>query len=166
MSAIIAIDPGLTGAIALLDGDELHVWDMPTRQDGKRAEVDGAALALIVGGLGTTDATLERVGAMPQQGLASAFNFGDTYGCIRGVLEAYGYTITRVTPAVWKFQVGLPALKGVDNRLAARKHASRARAQDLFPHHAHLFARVKDDGRAEAALMAWWFVHKHRRTPP
>jgi crossover junction endodeoxyribonuclease RuvC len=65
-----------------------------------------------------------------------------------------------VTPAQWKFGVGLNAVSGQDQK--ARKNASREKAIELFPQYADLFARVKDDGRAEAALMAWWFVHKRK----
>jgi crossover junction endodeoxyribonuclease RuvC len=95
---------------------------------------------------------------MLRQGLGSAANFGKTIGACEMAVVAAGCELVRVTPPIWKFGVGIDADPKADTK--ARKNASRARAIELFPDYAHLFARVKDDGRAEAALMAWWFVHK------
>jgi len=157
--SVLAIDPGLSGAMAWYDGDELEVADLPVACEKKKTRLDIAAfVAATKGRFGAQNALIEKVGSMPMQGLGSAFNFGFTTGAIHGVLAANGFTIHTVTPAQWKFGVGLNAVPGQE--LKARKAASRAKASKLFPEHAHLFARVKDDGRAEAALMAWWFIHK------
>lgn len=168
MAAVIAIDPGLTGAIAFYDGRVLDVEDIPTEARGKKSAVDLHALWQAVASSVSLDVptvgVIENVGSMPRQGIASACNFGKTIGACEMALVAAGCELVRVTPQTWKFGVGLNADPKADTK--ARKNASRARAQELFPNHAHLFARVKDDGRAEAALMAWWFIHKHRRTPP
>jgi crossover junction endodeoxyribonuclease RuvC len=99
---------------------------------------------------------VENVNGMGRQ--AGAGNFGKTIGACEMAVVAAGCELVRVTPQTWKFGVGLTANPDADTK--ARKNASRARAIELFPDYAHLFARVKDDGRAEAALMAWWFVHK------
>lgn len=167
MTAVIAIDPGLTGAIAFYDGHVLDVEDMPTEARGKKSVVDLAGLWDALGGRFPSPmpvhGIIENVGSMPRQGIASACNFGKTIGACEMALVAAGCELVRVTPQVWKFGVGLQHDPKADTK--ARKNASRARAIELFPNHAHLFARVKDDGRAEAALMAWWFVHKHRRPP-
>lgn len=168
MAAVIAIDPGLTGAIVLLDGDELLVRDMPTEARGKKSVVDLKALWAVVDHWSPCfrdlAGVIENVAAMPKQGLSSACNFGKTIGACEMALVAAGCELVRVTPPVWKFGVGLNADSKADTK--ARKNASRARAIELFPDYAHLFARAKDDGRAEAALMAWWFVHKHTRKTP
>jgi crossover junction endodeoxyribonuclease RuvC len=168
MAAVIAIDPGLTGAIVLLDGAKLLVQDMPTESRGKKSVVDLDALWTVAENWARCRSDLagviENVATMPKQGLASACNFGKTIGACEMALVAAGCDLVRVIPQVWKFGVGLNADPKADTK--ARKNASRARATELFPDYAHLFARVKDDGRAEAALMAWWFVHKHARKTP
>lgn len=169
MAAVIAIDPGLAGAIAYYDGAHLAVVDMPTEARGKKSAVDLWRLWCVVQGQALpptrfVHGVIENVGTMPKQGLASACNFGKTIGACEMALVAAGCELIRVTPQTWKFGVGLNADPKADTK--ARKNASRARAQELFPNYAHLFARVKDDGRAEAALMAWWFVHKHTRKTP
>lgn len=164
MTAIIAIDPGLTGAIATLVGGRLHVADMPVYTVRKATRVNLHDLAAIITNartLGAYDATVEHVGAMPKQGVASAFNFGFTTGAIHGILAALGLEVRTVAPAQWRFGVGLMRTENADKR--ARKAASRARAIELFPDYAHLFARAKDDGRADAALMAWWYINKSTR---
>lgn len=167
MPAVIAIDPGLTGAIALYQPEEGHlvVVDMPVGQLGKKTHVGLLPLWLLVDSLtgpaGVQHAVVEHVSAMPRQGLGSTFNFGKTAGACEMAVVAAGCELVRAPPQTWKFQVGLNAQPGADTK--ARKNASRALAQQLFPNHAHLFARVKDDGRAEAALMAWWFIHRRKQ---
>ena len=162
MSSVLAIDPGLSGAMAIYNGNALYVYDLPITREKKKTRLDLDAFSDRAMEVNhhfiCVHALIEKVGSMPMQGLGSAFNFGFTTGAIHGVLAANGFTIHTATPAQWKFGVGLNAVPGQD--LKARKAASRAKAGELFPEHAHLFARVKDDGRAEAALMAWWFVHK------
>lgn len=162
MRAIIAIDPGLTGAIAWLCGKDLAIRDIPTETRGKSAHVDPAALWCVVRQWSCVTCppigVIENVGAMPRQGISSACNFGKTIGACEMALVAAGCELVRVTPQTWKFGVGLKADPAADTK--ARKNASRARALELFPNHTHLFARAKDDGRAEAALMAWWYVNR------
>lgn len=89
-------------------------------------------------------ALLERVHTMPGQGISSAFRFGEGYGALRMALVGHGYEDRHVTPQAWKKHFRLSSDKGV----------SRSYAASRFPSYAHLFARVKDDGRAEAALIA------------
>lgn len=154
---IIGIDPGLNGALAVASNGRLDaVRDLPTLRDGKRTRLDVRSFATKLCAsrtvYGARHVYLEHVGAMPQQGSGSAFNFGRTYGEIRGVLIALGFTLHEVTPQTWKFAFGLRAAPGTDTR--TRKNASREKAIELFPERAHLFQRVKDDGRAEAALIA------------
>ena len=95
-------------------------------------------------------AVIEDVHAMPKQGVASMFKFGRSLGIAEGVLAGNGCSLRYVTPTKWKRALGLNQDKG----------ASRRRAIELWPSKAGLFKRVKDDGRAEAALIGWWWL-KH-----
>lgn len=142
---VIGVDPGASGALVWLTADgAIHaVEDMP-HHDGV---VSGALVADMVrqhSGISCTVAWLELVGAMPRQGISSSFKFARAFGTVIGALEALRIPTNYVTPAAWKRAAGLSKDKG----------QSRRRAVELWPNHSHLFARVKDDGRAEAALIA------------
>lgn len=155
---IVGIDPGLSGALALLGPSGLHaLHDMPVMAKGKGAgrvknEVNGAALSHLLrewvdGHADEVLVVVERVSSMPGQGVAGVFSLGDTIGCIRGVVAARGYPVQFVTPQAWKKHFGLTAGKDVDG-----KELARAKAIQLFPE-ADL-ARKKDHNRAEAILIA------------
>lgn len=148
---IVGVDPGLSGAIALLDvdGNLVDVYDMPV-VDG---HISAAILASYEGWRTTPTrfhAVVEDVHAMPGQGVTSMFTFGRGVGVIEGTFGALGVPVTRVTPQKWKRSFGLGKDKG----------ESRRRALELWPAHASKFARVKDDGRAEAALIGLWYVRE------
>ena len=147
-SAVLGVDPGKTGALALTVANELvAVEDMPTID--KR--VNATVLAKLVDDWcyqhGIRLAVIENVHAMPKQGISSAFNFGRGLGVVEGIVLAKAIPVTFVSPAKWKADM---ALAGKD------KGASRQLATDTWPTWADAFKRVKDDGRAEAALMAKW----------
>jgi crossover junction endodeoxyribonuclease RuvC len=98
-------------------------------------------------------AVVERVSSMPRQ--AGAFAFGLSTGIIHGCLASHGIPFELVSPSVWKAKMGLT--KFPDETYAQNKTRARALAKQLFPKEAHLFKRVRDDGRAEALLMAvYW----------
>jgi crossover junction endodeoxyribonuclease RuvC len=146
------IDPGLSGAVAFIGEGGISVFDMPTLKAGTKRTIDEVELARII-----DDATklnhieavaLEQVGTRPGEGAVGAFTFGRGYGLIRGILRAHFVPIVDVTPARWKRDIGIKS--------GAGKDASRALAKERFQRNAHLFARVRDDGRAEAALLALW----------
>ena len=142
---VIGIDPGLTGAIAVFhQGDILAIHDMPIAPRGSRNAVTAAALTVILREWDDSPAFVELVHSMPRQGVASAFNFGHGCGVIDGVLAALYIPTTLVTPQKWKKAMGV----------SADKDQARGRAMQLFPRQAVMFARKKDDGRAEAALIA------------
>jgi crossover junction endodeoxyribonuclease RuvC len=143
---IAGIDPGATGALALLTPDNLFVYDAP--MVGK--EVDEPAwVRLWEPVLRRADHIwIEQVGAMPGQGVTSMFNFGQRYGFVKALAYAAGASVSFVRPNVWKPAVGI--------KKGAEKGASRLRASQLFPQHADLWALVKHDGRAEAALVAYY----------
>ncbi len=144
----VGVDPGISGAIALLeDGHLVDVYDMPV--------VAGHVSAHGVNNLESWDTmratvVIEDVHAMPKQGVTSSFNFGRSKGVIEGVFAACCLPIVYVTPTKWKRALGL----------TSDKETSRRRAIEQWPDKAHLFTRKKDDGRAEAALIAWWYITK------
>lgn len=146
------IDPGLSGAVAtLIDGEPGTIIDMPTRKVGDWGEVDAQQLALFLRDQRAThagahvSACLEKVGARPGDGGTSAFRFGESTGKIKGVLESLGIPYSRAIPAVWKRQMGL---------LGTDKDAARLLAIRRFPDAAHYLQRKKDNGRADALLLA------------
>jgi len=148
---IIGIDPGLKGAIAFLYNDgSLLIEDMPLKRIKKKNRVDGGKLFQIVKyntALLTPPAitaAFEDVNAMPKDGVVSAFRFGLGTGILIGVLEAAGVDILPIKPDVWKPALGL----------SPDKSKSLALARQTFPQSLHYFKRSKDDGRAEAALLA------------
>lgn len=146
---ILGIDIGVHGAVALLDdaGQLLEIHDMPVLADGPagRRSVNAPLLASIIYASHATLAYVEHVAARPGEGPTGAFAFGRARGVVEGVLGAAGIPCQFLTPASWKRSVGLTL---------ASKDASRSEAIRRWPGHAELFARVKDDGRAEAALIA------------
>lgn len=140
---ILGVDPGLKGALALLDPVTrcVEFFDMPRTADGL---VDVYELGRWVDERShrIARAVLELVGQMPGSG--HAFSFGRNYGDVRGVLGANFIPMTFVRPAKWKRAMGV----------TKDKNSSRAKASELFPMAANKLLRVKDDGRAEAALIA------------
>ena len=138
------IDPGLSGAIAFDCGGSWEIYDMPVVQGrtGKN-QIAISTLAAILRDYEISHAFIEDVHAMPKQGVSSSFNFGFGCGVIQGVVSTLKIPYTVVTPQKWKKAMGV----------TADKDSSRARAMQLFPEAGPRFARKKDDGRAEAALI-------------
>ena len=143
MRCILGIDPGISGAIAFYFPDHperVAVEDMPVAA----GDVDAVTLANRIRAMAPDVVFLERVGAMPGQGVSSMFKFGRAYGTAIGVIGAAAIPLYLVTPATWKKAF----------RLSPDKEMSRALALRMFPSVADSFKRKKDDGRAEAALIA------------
>lgn len=149
----IGIDPGLSGAIASYDTDTgaLDVHDVPTyelvRNGKKKREVDLHSCARIIDAMAKpagSSILVEQVGSMPGQGVSSVFAFGKVYGILLGISAATFAPLDTVTPAVWKRAMGV----------TSSKDGSRAKASALLPRYSGMWSRVKDDGRAEAALIA------------
>jgi crossover junction endodeoxyribonuclease RuvC len=148
---ILGIDPGLGGALALLtSGGELTVRDMPCfeiERGGKnKRQADTRALVDLIRRLRPTYCVIERVGAMPGQGVTSMFAFGRVAGQIDGIIAALEIPVSYVSPQVWRKTLQVPA----------GKDGSRLRASELMPRYAEFWRLKKDDGRAEAALIALW----------
>lgn len=162
---ILGIDPGATGAIAILaDGDPAGFIDMPiVPRETSGNEVNGKALAASLRGVMQQHpgafmlAVMERVNAMPSfsrdgaerrgMGSQSSFNFGESFGIVKGVLAALGVSYSLVHPQTWKRRL---ALTGKE------KDAARALAVATFPGAAHNLQRKKDIGRADALCIAHW----------
>lgn len=143
MTCILGIDPGLSGAIAFYFTDapsRVAVEDMPVA--GKM--VSAPILSDLIRRYGPAIAVVESVGSRPGQGVSSTFRFGTAYGIAQGVIGALQIPIEFVAPQRWKKHF----------RLSGDKDLSRSKAQQLFPACATSFSRVKDHGRAEAALIA------------
>jgi len=148
----IGIDPGLTGAVAVLDNGVVRFHDAPVAVVGKRRVLVPVMMAGILrletAGLATTTAVLEAVHSMPRQGVASAFSFGKGVGIWVGILAALGVPYTEVAPQTWK--------RVMMRDMGKDKDASRLRAMQLFPAAASELARKGDHGRAEALLLAFY----------
>lgn len=146
---IYGIDPGYTGAITLYwpKTNDIEVYDMPTMPSAKGKTVlnmHGILEILHPEGEEQRVAYIEQVAAMRGQGVSSMFRFGEQYGALQMALAALKTPAHYVTPQKWKGHFGLTRDKGV----------SRGLAMQRFPKYADKFNRVKDDGRAEATLIA------------
>lgn len=146
--AIIGVDPGKTGGIAVLhEGRLLDAFRMPLTADGKQVDAQGVRDLLDAVARPWEDTVvLEKVHAMPKNGSIASFSLGHSVGVVVGVALGAGYRLRLIAPAEWKKIVGIPA--GSD------KGASRAKASELFPNQRNLWKLVRDDGLAESALIA------------
>jgi crossover junction endodeoxyribonuclease RuvC len=161
MSLILAIDPGLTGAYALVerDGTIVKVDDLPVIADAKTKWIDGDTLTeQWLDLINDRDVTgvIERVHPMPESGSQGAFSQGMTLGSLLVSLQMVQARIVMVTPATWKRDVGLLSRPGMTD--GARKRASIDKARLLFPRAP--LDRQKDHGRAEALLIAHWHLQR------
>ena len=150
---VVGIDPGLSGAIAVIeDGDIVDCIDMPTlalkRGRKNRRELDHVELALAMLRLcdGAAAVFVERVQSMPGQGVSSSFAFGRATGIVIGLTAAQQVPLHEIAPVKWRRLVGLQSGSGKD--------AARALCKRNWPLSAPLWSRVKDEGRADAALIA------------
>lgn len=153
------IDPGLGGAIGIVnaDGTFATVFDMPTlpTTTGRR-QVDFAELAEVIRRHAPAFVLVERVGPRPGEGAVGAFAFGHTYGGIIATLATLGTPHDVIQPQVWKRRAGLPP--------GADKRCSVATCKRVLPDAADHLTRIKDDGRAEALLLALQARSHHHPT--
>ena len=148
---IIGVDVGLDGAIAMMNGTDLiKVLDMPTvtldRNGKAKRQISIPELIEIINEFKPEEAYIEKVFAMSGQGVTSVFSFGRSLGAIEGVIAARSIKSTLITPQTWQKAMGV----------SGGKDGARARAMELFPYQMDFFKRKKDDGRADAALIACW----------
>lgn len=154
----IGVDPGNFGAFAVLDagGDLIQVFDMPTAsvrvgaKNKTRILPQAIASELMLFKNSDVFALIENVNASPGMGVVSAFNFGKGVGIVEGLFSGLLFPYGHVTPAQWKKFF----------KLSQNKDESRELAMQLYPKHAKEFSRKKDDGRAEAVLIALY----HKQT--
>ena len=152
---IIGIDPGLSGAIAVLENNKvLNIFDMPVMPEGKKnkRQLNSAQLvSLIKENLKSSEevvVVVEQVNAMPGQGVTSMFNFGQTFGAIKGVCAALGLPIFFVRPSKWKKHFEL---------INSSKDSSRTKAIEMYPALSNQLAKKKDVNKSDAILIARFY---------
>ncbi len=151
---IIGIDPGLSGGIAILDDLKIFdLFDMPIMSEGKKNknQLNSAQLVNIIKKhiiSGNTFVIVEQVSAMPGQGVTSMFNFGQTFGSIKGICAALNLPIFYVRPAKWKKHFEL---------INSSKDASRTKVIEMYPSISGRLSRKKDVNKADAILIARYF---------
>ena len=153
---IIGIDPGLSGAIAILeDRKVLEIFDMPVMAEGKKnkRQLNSAQLVNIIkSNLEDADNTavvVEQVNAMPGQGVTSMFNFGQTFGAIKGVCAALKLPIFFVRPSKWKKHYEL---------INSSKDSSRTKVIEMYPSLANQLSKKKDVNKSDAILIARFYI--------
>jgi len=152
---IIGIDPGLSGGIAILDDLKIFdIYDMPIMSEGKKNknQLNSAQLVNIIKKNiitnGDTFLIVEQVSAMPGQGVTSMFNFGQTFGSIKGICAALNLPIFFVRPAKWKKHFDL---------INSSKDASRTKVIEMYPSISPRLSKKKDVNKADAILIARYF---------
>ncbi len=159
---IIGIDPGVSGSICFLkDGKILDVIEMPVMNEGKKnkKQVNGAQIyneitkKINSNPETNTRVVIERVTAMPGQGVTSMFNFGQSFGVLKGVCSAMRLPMFFVRPAKWKRYYNL---------INSEKDASRTRAIEIFPDFSSQLSKKKDSNKADAILIASFYYETYK----
>ena len=152
---VIGIDPGITGAISILENSKvIEVHETPTMIDGKKnkRQVNGAQITNIIKKWLNKDkeviVVVEHVNAVPGQGVTSMFNFGQSFGVIKGICSALSLPIYFVRPTKWKKYFNL---------IKTNKDASRTKVIEVFPEISGQLSRKKDSNKADAILIALYF---------
>tara|TARA_B100001063_G_C16695396_1_gene519491 strand:+ start:711 stop:1205 length:495 start_codon:yes stop_codon:yes gene_type:complete len=159
---IIGIDPGISGSICFYEnGKILEVLEMPTMTEGKKnkRQVNGAQIYNeILERINKTEkqtirVIIEQVSAMPGQGVTSMFNFGQSFGILKGICSAMQLPMFFVRPAKWKKYFGL---------INSEKDASRTKAIEMFPYFSSQLSKKKDSNKADAILIACFYHETHK----
>ena len=159
---IIGIDPGLSGSICFFDeGKILDVVEMPTMTEGKKnkRQVNGAQVYNeILKRINKSEkhnvrVVIEQVSAMPGQGVTSMFNFGQSFGILKGICSAMQLPLYFVRPAKWKKYFGL---------INSEKDASRTKAIEMFPYYSSNLSKKKDSNKADAILIASFYYETYK----
>ena len=152
---IIGIDPGLSGAIAVLEDNKIKdLFDMPVMTEGKKnkRQLNSAQLVkLLTENIKINEdiaIVVEQVNAMPGQGVTSMFNFGQTFGAIKGISATLKLPIFFVRPSKWKKHFEL---------INSSKDASRTKAIEMYPSFADQLSKKKDVNKSDAILIARFF---------
>ena len=158
---VIGIDPGLSGSICFFqDGKIIDVVEMPTMPEGKKnkKQVNGSQvfneISERIKKIDTKDikVVIEQVSAMPGQGVTSMFNFGQSFGILKGICSAMRLPMYFVRPAKWKKYFNL---------INSEKDASRTRAIEIFPYFSGQLSRKKDSNKADAILIASFYYETY-----
>ena len=159
---IIGIDPGLSGSICFFeDGKILDVIEMPTMTEGKKnkRQVNGSQtyneILKRINKIENQDVRviIEQVSAMPGQGVTSMFNFGQSFGILKGICSAMQLPMFFVRPAKWKKYFGL---------INSEKDASRTKAIEMFPYFSSQLSKKKDSNKADAILIASFYYETYK----
>ncbi len=159
---IIGIDPGISGAICFFENGVIKdIIDMPVMAEGKKnkRQVNGSQLyneiVIRIKKFSKNDifVVVEQVSAMPGQGVTSMFNFGQSFGVIKGICSAMQLPIYFVRPAKWKKHFNL---------LKTEKDASRSKVIEIFPYISSKLSRKKDSNKADAILLASYFENSYK----
>jgi len=159
---VIGIDPGLSGSICFLqDGKIIDVLEMPTMTEGKKnkRQVNGSQvyneISKRIDTVENQDirVIIEQVSAMPGQGVTSMFNFGQSYGILKGICSAMQLSMHFVRPAKWKKYFNL---------INSEKDASRAKAIEIFPYFSSQLSKKKDSNKADAILIASFYYETYK----
>ena len=159
---IIGIDPGISGSICfLVDGKILDVVEMPTMAEGKKnkRQVNGSQIFNEISKrIHDVDkqnirVVIEQVSAMPGQGVTSMFNFGQSFGILKGICSAMQLSMYFVRPAKWKKYFGL---------IKSEKDASRTKAIEIFPYFSSQLSKKKDSNKADAILIASFYYETYK----
>ena len=159
---IIGIDPGLSGSICFFeDGKILDAIEMPTMTEGKKnkRQVNGAQVyneitnRINVSEKPNVRIIIEQVSAMPGQGVTSMFNFGQSFGILKGICSAMQLPMYFVRPAKWKKYFSL---------INSEKDASRTKAIEIFPYFSSQLSRKKDSNKADAILIASFYYETYK----
>ena len=159
---IIGIDPGISGSICFFqDRKIIDVLEMPTMTDGKKnkRQVNGSQIFNEISDrikkIDNRDVkvVIEQVSAMPGQGVTSMFNFGQSFGVLKGICSAMQLSMYFVRPAKWKKHFNL---------INSEKDASRTRAIEIFPYFSTQLSRKKDSNKADAILIACYFYETYK----
>ena len=159
---IIGIDPGISGSICFFeDGKIIEVIEMPVMTEGKKnkKQVNGAQiynefLKRINNKDDDVRVVIEQVSAMPGQGVTSMFNFGQSFGILKGICSAMQLPMFFVRPAKWKKYFNL---------INSQKDASRARAIEIFPYFSSQLSKKKDSNKADAILIASFYYETYQK---
>ena len=160
---IIGIDPGISGSICFLqDGVIQDVLEMPTMIDGKKnkKQVNGSQIFNEISekikdiDKRNIKVVIEHVTAMPGQGVTSMFNFGQSFGVLKGICSAMQLSMHFVRPAKWKKYFGL---------IKTEKDASRTKVIEIFPYISAQLSRKKDSNKADAVLVASFFYNTYKK---
>ena len=152
---IIGVDPGINGALSIIENKKIvEVYDTPTMIEGKKnkRQINGAQVTNIIkerlNSKEEVVVVVEHVNAMPGQGVTSMFNFGQSFGVIKGICAALSLPIYFVRPAKWKKHFNL---------IKTNKDASRTKVIQVYPEISSKLSRKKDSNKADAILIALYF---------